>query len=164
MADSAIPNFYETRLSLSDISVMISSYIGDNTLININETIRLMLGDYFYGEIPITYLPTSRAFDRTIVWPITGQTIFGAELQEAFLNMGEVFWNLADMITRRVLWLSDSYQHPSSNCFYKFFPDTCTLVTYVPIVLGVTSPLVIPIPASAVVLTCASTLPTMYKA
>lgn len=164
MVDSAIPNYYETRLTLSDISIMIANYIGDSTKININETIRLMLGDYFYGEIPVTYLPSSRAFDRTIVWPMTGQTIFGAELQEAFINMGEVFWNLADMITRRVMWLNDSYQHPPNNCFYKFFPESCTLVTYVPIILGVTSPLVVSIPGSAVVIACASTLPTMYKA
>lgn len=161
---SAIPDYYETRLSLYDIAAMISTYIGDSTRININETIRLMLGDYFYGEVPVTYLPSTRAIDRTIVWPMTGQTMVGPELQEAFINLGEVFWNLADTITRRVLWHSDSYQHPPSNCFYLFFPDTCTLVTYVPIVAGVTPLLTVPIPGAAVVTTCAATLPRIYRA
>lgn len=165
MTESAIPNYYEVRLSLADISGMMSMFVGDNTRISVNETIRLMLGDFFYGEIPITYLPCSRAHDRTIVWPLTGQTMFGEELNEAFINLGEVFWNLADTITRRVLWASNHYQHQPHTCFYKYFPDTNTLVTYVPIILGiVTPPFVAQLPGSAVVVTCASTLPTLYKA
>lgn len=161
---SSIPNYHEVRLTLTEIENMIIGHVGDNSVVNIAETIKVMLGDFFYGEPTKTFYPHHTSLDRTIVWPLFGQTLFGVELQDAIENLGEVFWHLANTLIANVLTVNESYSHRPSDCFYMFYPDSRVLVVYVPVtVISGNSFGLVELDGRAVVETCRSTLPNYLR-
>ncbi len=158
---SSIPNYYEVRMTLTDLESLLTHYVGGSTVINIGETMRMMLGEYFYGEPPVTLYPHYTCMDRTLVWPLIGQTLFGMDLDNAIDAMGEVFWSLADTITNNALAINNDYTHKPTDCFYNFFPDTRILVVYTPVMPEVQYNLkLLPLDGRAVMETCKSTLPS----
>lgn len=161
---SNLPNYQEGRITLTDVREVLECYVGDNSIINVNETLRLLLGQFFYGETPTTIFPVTNDCERTIVWPVTGQTLFGSVLVDAMNNLGGVFWSVADKITNQLLTVRADYQHRPEVCFYKFFPDTCLLVVYVPVIPGVMGEHnLMQLAGPAVVTVCAETLPSYYR-
>lgn len=158
---SNIPDFYEVRFSLDDVLSALKFYVGDESVINTKETIRLMLGQYFYGETPKTVFATTMDHERTLVWPITGQSLFGHGLDNAFETLGEVFWAMADKISHYALHVSPEFQLRPSDCFYKYFPLENKVVLYIPagnVVSNLTK-----IAGPAVVIACSETLPSYYR-
>lgn len=163
---SAVPQFHEKRTRLDEMVQSFTEFIGGYEVIDIAETIRVMLGDYFYGE-PV--IPAGRTFytdqDRTLVFPmLRGQTLQGIELTNAIDLLGEIFWTLTDNITNRMLAVTPTYAHRPSDCFYKFFPATLELVVYTPVLDGVVYPLeLMPLDGRAVIAACSDTLPSWLR-
>jgi hypothetical protein len=86
------------------------------------------------------------------------------QLDGAIEILGDLFWNMADMINTRILMLTPDYTHPPGNCFYKFFPTTLELVVYVPVVPGFNYALnLVEFDGRAVVTACKDTLPSYFR-
>lgn len=158
---TAVPQYHEIRMTLADLDTAFREFIGDATMLNIGETMRLMLADYFYGQKATTIFQSYTIQDRTLVWPMSGQTLFGLELDNAIDAYGELFWSLADVITLNALAVTPQYNHRPNECFYKFFPDSRELVVYVPVLdnFTYTTPMVA-LDGRAVITTCSDTLPS----
>lgn len=158
---SSIPNYHEVRITLTDLESTLLHYIGGSTVINVGETMRVMLGEYFYGEPPLTMYPHYTSMDRTLVWPLAGQTLHGIDLDNAIDLMGDIFWSMADTITNNALAVNNQYTHRPTDCFYNFFPDLRVLVVYVPVMDGVVYNLnLLQLDGRAVIETCKKTLPS----
>lgn len=161
---SNIPDYYELRLTLTEIENLLVQTIGGTSVINVGETMRVMLGEYFYSEPAKTIYPHHTSCDRTIVWPLMGQTLFGQDLTNAIETIGDIFWVLADTIQGYILRVNSHYDHKPSECFYHFHPDTKVLVAYVPVIAGINDlTLQAKLDGRAVVQTCAATLPSWYR-
>jgi hypothetical protein len=174
MSQSAIPQYHEKRLSLQELDHQFTEYIGAASVIDIGETLRVMLGDYFYGEPPSTSKPHYTVEDRTLVFPFftTGGIapqgpvvpLNQQELAGAIEALGEIFWSLADMITHRALMVqlpgNQAYNHRPNECLYKFYPETRDLVIYTPVLQGVTYPGFVPLDGRAVITGCLGYLPS----
>lgn len=159
-----IPNYYELRLTLTDIVSSLTHYVGNDSVINVGETLRVMLGDYFYGEPSKTMYQTYTSEERTLVWPLMGQTLFGQDLADAIDVLGEVFWTLADTLNAYVLRVNDHYDHRPSDCFYHFHPDSKVLVVYVPVIPGINDMVLqTQLDGRAVIQTCFATLPSFLR-
>lgn len=161
--NSTIPQFHEIRLTLSEIDSSFREFIGGPDVVDIGETVRVMLADYFNGEI-ITEVPGRSTYtyrDRTIVFPDgKGCTMDDNNLIAAIEVYGEIFWSLTDLITHKVLRVNSTYEHRPNDCFYKFFADTRTLVVYTPVLQGVDYPTTLgTMDGRAVMTACIDTLP-----
>ena len=162
---TAVPQYREVRLNLVDVDTHIREYIGGPEILNIGETMRLMLGDFFYGEVPPTSFPFYQEVDRIIVWPSTGQTLVAQQLFNAIDSLGEIFWAVCDTITNTAMRVTPEYTHKPTDCFYKFFPETRTLVVYVPVLENFTYYThQVPMDGRAVFAICADTLPSWLRA
>ena len=164
--NTAIPQYHERRLTLTEIDSGFREFIGGPDVIDIGQTIRVMLGDYFYGEpVEVCSQDVYKQEDRVLVFPmLLGCTLNQAQLDGAIEVLGDLFWSMADMINTRVLMLTPDYTHPPGNCFYKFFPETLELVVYVPIIpeFNYAAPIV-PFDGRAVVTACRDTLPSYFR-
>jgi hypothetical protein len=167
MMGTFVPQFHEKRLTLSEMEASFQEFIGGPDLIDIDETVRLMLADYFYGEqVPVSL---GRHFytenERTIAFPIGKlPTMSPQELASAIDTLGEIFWTMADTISHRVMPVTPAYSHRPNECFYKYFPMSKELVVYTPIMEGVLYPPgLLPIDGRAVIVTCSDTLPMSFK-
>jgi hypothetical protein len=167
MMETVVPQFHEKRINLSAMEDSFREFIGGPDLIDIDETLRLMLADYFYGEqAPVTLGRHSYTeHERTLVFPIGKlPTMSPQELTQAIDTLGEVFWTMADNITHRVLPVTESYSHRPSECFYKYFPMSKDLVVYTPVMQGVFYPPgIMPIDGRAVITACVDTLPSHLR-
>jgi hypothetical protein len=161
---SLVPQFHEIRMTLTEMDSNFREFIGGPDVVDIGETIRVMLADYFYGDkiIPVGQYYTEG--DRTIVFPLgRGQTLFGIDLSTAIEVLGEIFWSLADFITKRVMYVNENYEHRPLECFYRFFPMTRELVIYTPVLSGIDYPPLLALDGRAVMTTCNDTLPSFLK-
>ena len=162
---TAVPQYHEVRITLTDIETLFHEYIAGPDIIDIGETLRVMLGDYFYGEppVPASHLTYHTDQDRTLVFR-PGVSLNGLELSNAIDAVGEIFWALADNITHRALQVDLSYSHRPNECFYKFFPMTRELVIYTPVLPGQAfNSLRVPLEGLAVIMTCRDTLPSWLR-
>lgn len=161
---SAVPQFNEKRIRLSDMDALFQEYVGGPSVVDVGETLRVMLGDYFYGEPPVTLQPHFTMEDRTIVFPlgVVEPPLDQGTLADCADLMGEIFWSLADTINTMVLFVNQNYSHRPNECFYKFFPATRELVVYTPVVPGLpqSQPLLAPLDGRAVIMTCMGFLPS----
>lgn len=168
MMGTLVPQFHEKRLTLSDMEASFCEFIGGPDVIDIDETVRLMLADYFYGEqIPATLgRQTYTEHERTLVFPIGKlPTMSAQELSGAIDTLGEVFWTMADTISHRVLPVTDTYSHRPNECFYKYFPMSKELIVYTPVMDGVFYPPgLVALDGRAVMAACVDTLPAHLKA
>lgn len=162
MTTTAVPQFHEKRFRLAEMDALFQEYIGGPNIVDVGETLRLMLGDYFYGEVPITHQPHFTMDDRTIVFPMgtTEQPLDQETLTQCADLMGEIFWTLADTITTNVLQVNPTYSHRPHECFYKFFPQTRELVVYTPVLPGMNNPFLAQLDGRAVFMTCIGFLPS----
>jgi hypothetical protein len=163
--NTLVPQFHELRMTLTEMDSNFREFIGGPDVIDIGETVRVMLADYFYGDQVTPIGMYYREGDRTIVFPSNkGQTLFGSDLSHAIEVLGEIFWALADTITQRIMKVNDFYSHRPLECFYKFFPLTRELVVYTPVMPGITYPLsLMALDGRAVMATCYDTLPSFLR-
>lgn len=164
---SAIPQYNEVRITLTEIDSLFHEYIVGSSVIDIGETLRVMLGDYFYGEplAPALHANYHTEQDRTIVFR-QGNTLQGIDLVNAIDLLGDIFWALADTITHKALQVNAEYTHRPNSCFYKFFPTTRELVIYTPVLslsgYGYSSQSA-PLDGIAVITVCNETLPSWFR-
>ncbi len=169
---TAIPQFHEKRITLNEMKPLFEEFmqssvpaLGCLPEIDIPETVRLMLGDYFYGEVPETLQVKCVLHDRTIV--LTPGYAPPSDMSAMLQNLdelGAIFWAMADTISHRVLAVTPTYAHRPHECFYKFFPETMELVVYVPVLAGVQYPPgFAALDGRAVIASCADTLPSFLK-
>lgn len=160
---SNIPQFHEIRITLTELDAGFREFIGGPDVIDIGQTIGLMLRDYFNGEVVTSVFgyQTYSDRDRTLVFPFGKDCTFNPmELATAIEVYGEIFWSMADLITNKVLRLTVDYVHKPSECFYKFFPATRELVVYTPIIADFTYGMTLTaFDGRAVITACADTLP-----
>ena len=162
---TAVPQYHEVRITLTEIDALFQEYIGAGDVVDIGETLRIMLGDYFYGEpiAPAAYLNSYTDQDRTLVLR-PGIVLQFQELTNAIDLLGDLFWSLADTITHRALQVTPEYSHRPNECFYKFFPMTRELVIYTPVLPGQAfNSLRVPLEGLAVIMTCRDTLPSWLR-
>jgi hypothetical protein len=162
-----VPEFHEQRLTLTEMEHNFREFIGGPELIDIDETMRLMLADYFYGDFiePSPGHTVHREHDRALVFPFGKlPTMNPQELTAAIDTLGEVFWTLTDTIMNRMLRVSANYEHRPNECFYKFYPMSKELVVYTPVMEGILYPPTLhKLDARAVMVVCADTLPSYMK-
>lgn len=163
--NTAVPQYHEKRITLSEIDYAFREFIGGPDVVDVGETIRIMLADYFYGELIAVPNASHTEQDRTIVFPLgMGITLEGPELANAIEMLGEIFWSIADTISHRVLMVTQEYSHRPNECFYKFFPLTRELVVYTPVLEGLPlNPAFIALDGRAVMAACADTLPSWLR-
>lgn len=164
--NSVIPQYHERRLILTELDAGFREFIGGPDVIDIGQTIRVMLGDYFYGEPAEVYgQDVYTQEDRTLVFPmLAGCLLTQEQLDGAIEMLGDIFWTMSDMINTRVLMLSPEYTHRPSDCFYKFFPATFELVVYVPVMQGFNYAInLAPFDGRAVITACQDTLPSYFR-
>ncbi|BAW19273.1 hypothetical protein [Ralstonia phage RP31] len=164
---TAVPQYHEKRLRLSEMDAMFQEFIGGPAVVDVGETLRVMLGDYFYGEALTTNQPHFTMEDRTIVFPYgVNEAPFDAKTMADCADlMGEIFWAMNDTITTTLLQVTPDYTHKPSECLYKFFPATRELVVYTPVLQGLVSPVVLaPLDGRAVITACHDFLPSWLKA
>jgi hypothetical protein len=160
---TAIPQFHEVRITLSEMNPLFEEFIAGPDIVNVGETLRVMLGDYFYGEPPVTSNPYYTDQDRTIVFQF-GVDQPCIDTVGAIEAMGEIFWTMADTISNRVLMVNPEYSHRPSDCFYKFFQHTRELVVYTPVLTGQPYNVVrVPLDGLAVITVCKETLPSWLR-
>lgn len=162
---TAVPQYHEVRITLTDIDALFQEYIAGYEVIDIGETLRVMLGDYFYGEpaAPAAHLSFHTDQDRTLVFRL-GTAVHGLDLANAIDVLGDIFWAMADTITHRALQVNQDYTHRPNECFYKFFPATRELVIYTPVLPGQAfNSLRLPLEGLAVFMTCRDTLPSWLR-
>lgn len=162
---TAVPQYYEVRITLTDVESLFHEYISGVNAIDIGETLRVMLGDYFYGEPPAPsgHLNYHTDQDRTLVFK-PGFAMHGADLTNAIDMLGDIFWSLADTVTHRALQVSHDYSYRPNECFYKFFPMTRELVIYTPVLPEqMFNTLRVPLEGLAVIMTCRDTLPSWLR-
>lgn len=162
---TAVPQYHEVRITLTDIDALFQEYIAGPDVVDIGETMRVMLGDYFYGEplLPASHLNHYTDQDRTLVFK-NGAMLHGQDLCNAIDSLGEIFWALADNITHRALQVNLTYTHRPNECFYKFFPMTRELVIYTPVLPGQAfNSLRAPLAGLAVITVCNETLPSWLR-
>lgn len=166
MMGTFVPQFHEKRMTIADMEASFREFIGGPELIDIDETIRIMLADYFYGDqVPVSLGRHSYTeHDRTIAFPIGKlPTMSPQELSAAIDTMGDIFWTLADTITNRVLPVTPTYSHKPNECFYKYFPMSKELVIYTPVMEGVLYPPgLAALDGRAVIAACHETLPSYF--
>lgn len=166
MMGTFVPQFHEKRLTLTDMEASFREFIGGPDIVDVDETVRIMLADYFYGDqVPVSLGRHSYTEnDRTLVFPIGRlPTLTPQELSAAVDTMGEIFWTLADTISHRVLPVNETYSHKPNECFYKYFPMSKELVVYTPVLEGVLYPPgLLPLDGRAVIAACAETLPSYF--
>lgn len=163
---TVIPQYHEKRLNLHRLDQMFLEYIGGPEVVDIGETIRLMLADFFYGEVPPSNRVCFTLFDRIIAFPpgVVSPPVEQRVLEEGADLMGEIFWAMADEITHRALAVTPEYSHRPNECFYRFFPEKRELVVYTPVLAGlVYPPGFAALEGRAVIITCAETLPSWLK-
>lgn len=162
-----VPQFHEKRLRLVEMEQNFREFIGGPELIDIDETMRLMLADFFYGDLiePAPGYRVHREHDRALVFPLGKlPTMSAQELTAAIDTLGEVFWTLADTIAHRMLAVRTDYSHRPNECFYKFYPMSKELVVYTPVMEGVLyQPTLAQLDVRAVMIVCADTLPSWLK-
>lgn len=162
-----VPEFHEKRLRLVEMEQNFHEFIGGPDKIDVDETMRLMLADYFYGDLidPAPGYNVHREHDRAIVFPLGKlPTMSPQELSAAIDTLGEVFWTLTDNIAHRMLAVNTDYAHRPNECFYKFYPMSKELVVYTPVLEGVVyQPNLAKLDGRAVMTVCADTLPSWMK-
>lgn len=162
---SAIPQYHERRMTLTETANAIAELIGGPQVVDIGQTIRIMLADYFYGDLIAVPNMSHTVQDRTIVFPPgRGYTLSGPDLDMAIEMLGEIFWAMADGISNSVLLVNAGYSHKPNECFYKFYPETLQLVIYTPVLEGLilfNAP--VPLDGRAVILACQDTLPSWLQ-
>ena len=142
---------------------MFQEYIAGSDVVDVGETVRVMLGDYFYGEPPAPIGLSYTCQDRTIVFR-PERMLAEPDLSQAIELLGDIFWSLADTITHRALQVTPEYSHRPNECFYKFFPMTRELVIYTPVLPGQAfNSLRVPLEGLAVIMTCRDTLPSWLR-
>jgi hypothetical protein len=164
---TAVPQYHEKRITLVEMDAMFREYIGEPGVeVDVGETLRLMLGDFFYGEVPTTTQTYFTLHDRIIVFPPgVGQFPFDLQtLMGATDLLGEIFWKLVDFITHMALAVTPDYTHKPHECFYRFYPQSRMVVVYTPVLPGLLYPLQFAqLDGRAVIATCADTLPSWLK-
>lgn len=159
-----IPHYHESRIILSEMNSVFEEFIGGPDVIDVGETLRVMLGDYFYGEPLVPLGPHYTNQDRTLVFPFgVGQTLHGIELDNSIEALGEIFWTVADIITNKVLRATSFYTFRPNECFYKFFPHTRELIIYTPVFVEIPRPGLAALDGRAVMQACSETLPSHLK-
>lgn len=157
---SAIPQYHEKRISLAELDHQFGEFIGPG-MVDVGATLRVMLADYFYGDILQPVQPSVTLHDRTLVFPLTGAPAWTPlELQHAIDVVGEIFWSLAETITHRALMVTPMYTHRPNECMYKFYPETRELVVYTPVLADVNYPGLVALDGRAVITGCVGFLPS----
>lgn len=162
---TAVPQYHEVRITLNEVDALFQEYIPGADAIDVAETLRIMLGDYFYGEpaAPASHLQFHTDQDRTLVFRM-GPRLQGPDLSVAIDMLGDIFWSIADTITHRALQVTPEYSHRPNECFYKFFPMSRELVIYTPVLPGQAfNSLRVPLEGLAVIMTCRDTLPSWLR-
>lgn len=162
--------YYPIRISLRDVTASVASVAElagiVPAMVNSTETIRLMLADYFYGELEVSPFPGFTVNNRT--FSLNQGTVHNFDLNFQTLviqELDQTFWFLADMIGQQVLKQTAEYQHRPSDCYYEYHFMNDTLCVYVPVIPELSShPNIAPVPLSAVLVTCRQTLPPMMRA
>lgn len=132
---SDIPEFYAVRTSLTDIVAMFEDLMPNHSVVDIGETLRLMIADYFYGDSIDTSFQTIKMFDRVLV---LGFNLFPPmEDQTTMMEIaGDIFWTLSDYIRRSILLVYETptyaYEYTPPECFYVFDANTYELLVYLP--------------------------------
>lgn len=128
------------------------------------ETIRIMLADFFYGDMLTPIGKKVTLGDRIIAFKDHATREIQKPGVDASLNaMADVFWSLSDHILNNVLKASITYTHTPNHCFYQYIPMDKTIVVYVPVLDGLERPTQVPIQLSAVVFACYRNLPLYLK-
>lgn len=157
------PQYYEVRLNISEMDDLFAEYVGCISAIDVGETLRVMLADYFYGE---QLAPNGNAYtqqNRTLVLQ-HGAELSNQDIDNAITALGDIFWVLADTITNRALQVSMTYTHRPNECFYNFFPATRELVIYTPVMTDrIHNSLRVPLDGFAVMVVCKNTLPSLLR-
>lgn len=140
----------------------------DTTNVNYEETIRLMLADYFYGENPITPFPFIQYGERRLAFlkqPFDLRFSDETFMNQLFAELEQGFWLLADMIGRLALQQTPDYQHRPSDCLYSYHRSNVPQITiYLPVYEGLPALNIAPAPIAAVAVACRETLPESLQA
>lgn len=128
------------------------------------ETIRVMLADFFYGDM-ITPIGKKVIFgDRIVAFKDHAtKEIQKPGVTNSLIAITDVFWSLSDHILSNVLKASETYTHTPSHCFYQYIPSDKTIVVYTPVLEGLAQPTSVSIHLPAVVFSCYGTLPLYLR-
>lgn len=160
------PTYTAVRFGLNGLFEEIESLDQDiSPLIDIGETVRIMLADYFYNDYIKPIGNNIQISDRTIVFKQGVQRSDVKRHPHALATVDLVaqkFWNLSDYIYNNVLRATAEYTHPPSECFYQYSADDKAINVYLPVREGL--PVITGhLPAAAVIHSCLSTLPSFLR-
>lgn len=162
--------YYPIRISLRDVTASVMSVAElagiVPAMVNAPETVRLMLADYFYGELENSPFPGFTVNNRTFSMAPGSVHNFDLQFQTLVIQeLDQTFWFMADMIGQQVLKQTAEYQHRPSDCYYEYHVIEDVLCVYVPVIPELSGhPNIAPVPISAVLLTCRQTLPPAMRA
>lgn len=132
---SVFPEYYALRCSLAPVIGMFEALMPNSHFVDVPETMRLMLADFFYGDILATPSQNLQMFDRTLALnvgmiPPIGDHVMMMEV------LGDIFWALSDTITNTALTIQNDSNGVGvcrpHEVLYIFDPTVMELMIYVP--------------------------------
>lgn len=160
------PTYTAVRFGLNGLFEELESLDPDiSPLVDIGETIRIMLADYFYSDYVKTAHNSVRINDRTIAFKqgtVKADVVRFSHAEATLGQFAEKFWNLSDYIYSNVLCATESYSHPPSECFYQYSQDDKAINVYLPVREGLPV-ITATLPAAAVIHSCLKTLPSFLR-
>lgn len=133
--ENVIPNYYALRCPLAPVVSMFDSLMPNNHCVDVAETMRLMLADFFYADILATHCQNLQMFDRTLA--LNANMIPPYEDHQTMMEiLGDIFWALADTITNTALCIVKD-QNGVGVCrpheaLYTFDPQQMEIMVYIP--------------------------------
>lgn len=164
---SGVPNFYAVRLSLTTVADSFAALMLSYKCVDVHETIRLMLADYFYSD----YAPAqSQCLESGVHRLVLNPSMYPdkEDIPGMFECLSDIYWNMADIIQVNALTLfkesNNISQYNTTDCFYTYSSMDHDLMIYMPVRPG--DPVVMDIAqidGRAVIATCRSTWPQFYR-
>lgn len=132
---SGVPNYYAIRVDLNNAVAMFEANMANSNCVDIGETLRLMLADFFYGDQVTTTYQKIEMFDRVLV--LNFNLFPPIEDQQGMMEVaGDIFWALSDVIRSTALTVHENEtttrEYQPTECFFTFSQDTHELMVYVP--------------------------------
>lgn len=130
-----IPDYTAVRGNILPVIKMFENLVPQWQIVDIQETIRLMLADFFYADLPSTHCNVIQSGERRIALNI-GMWPDEENVQMMLESVSDVFWTLADFITGNFLTVrtgrDDACVCRPHETFYVYDANHSELLVYIP--------------------------------
>lgn len=134
-SEGTTPEFYSIRHNLQGVESLFAEYMPNSVMVDVPETMRMMLADFFYADIIDCHGQYIEMFDRRIAL-LPNAFPPPEDHQEMMEAAGDIFWSLSDEITNNVLRINDDVNGVGtcrpSEAFYVYDGSNGDIMVYVP--------------------------------